>query len=91
MEVACMEKENVLLIRRRHEQGQGIAVFHFGEERAVTVLPFPKGDWIKRLDSTEERWQGPGSALPPRIASDGQVSLALPPKTVLLFTEERGN
>jgi maltooligosyltrehalose trehalohydrolase len=56
MEVACMEKENVLLIRRRYEQGQGIAVFHFGEERAVTVLPFPTGNWIKRLDSTEERW-----------------------------------
>jgi len=91
MEVACMEKENVLLIRRRHEQGQGIAVFHFGEERIITVLPFPKGNWIKRLDSTEERWQGPGSALPARIASDGQVSLALPPKTVLLFTEEKGN
>lgn len=91
MEVACMEKECVLVIRRRHETEEGIAIFHFGEETTIAILPFPVGNWIKRLDSTEERWQGPGNALPEKIASDGEISLALPPKAVLLFTEERGN
>jgi maltooligosyltrehalose trehalohydrolase len=91
MEIACMEKERVLVIRRRHETGQGIAVFHFGQEKTIAILPFPEGNWIKRLDSTEKRWQGPGSALPAKIASDGQVSLTLPPESVLLFTEEGRN
>ena len=43
------------------------------------------GRWHKQLDSAEERWGGPGSLVGLAVASEGEVTLPLPPESCLLF------
>ncbi len=61
-------------------------VFNFGESDVVEELPFPKGHWQKRLDSAEQRWNGPGSSHPKRLTSEGKLSVDLSPEAFVLFT-----
>jgi len=88
MEVLDYERENVLLIRRWNAACQAAAVFHFGETQVSTPLHLPTGSWHKRLDSAEERWDGPGSTVPELVASDGKVSLRMHPKAFLLLVRK---
>jgi maltooligosyltrehalose trehalohydrolase len=91
MEVVSFEREKVLCIRRWCE-AQGVCVtLHFGHSRTALHLPLPVGQWHKRLDSTEERWFGPGSLVDLEIESDGEVSLTLPPESCLLFAHTAEN
>ena len=55
--------------------------FNFDSEARIRV-PFPEGRWVKALDSAEEHWKGPGSALPaaaacPATAVMRELSFAL--------------
>ncbi|MGH9431274.1 MAG: malto-oligosyltrehalose trehalohydrolase [Terriglobia bacterium] len=86
-EVTTFEAEKVLGLRRWKGRAEAQLIFNFnaGDTTAVT-LPLPRGIWQKALDSSEERWRGPGSLLPAAFDSEGQIRLRLPPTTfVVLF------
>lgn len=85
VEVKGLEEARILVLRRGSEEEAALAIFHFGDAPATVILPLPAGRWIKRLDSAEARWAGTGSALPERLASDGQVRLPLAPRGVVLY------
>jgi maltooligosyltrehalose trehalohydrolase len=87
--VSGFEREKVLLIRRWTEAQQAALVFHFGKERQDMGLPLPPGIWKKRMDSSEARWHGPGSAVPDTLASEGSARLRLSPQGFLLFLNEK--
>jgi maltooligosyltrehalose trehalohydrolase len=89
MKVLGFDKEKVLFVHRWSELDEAVLVFHFGEEPASPVVPLPGGRWNKRLDSAEERWNGPGSPMPAEITSGGKVGLTLQPKAFVLFIRER--
>jgi maltooligosyltrehalose trehalohydrolase len=88
MAVLAYEKPQVLCVRRWSEADEVLMVFHFGQEQTEVTLPVPAGHWHKRLDTAEERWQGPGSPLPRELISDGDVVLTLPPQVTALFHKE---
>lgn len=90
LEAQGLEEDGVLVLRRGSAGEAAVAVFHFGDAAAAIALPLPVGRWVKRLDSAEAPWGGPGSALPERLPSDGQVRLPLNPKAVVLYTQEEG-
>jgi maltooligosyltrehalose trehalohydrolase len=85
MEVVGFEREKILCIRRWCEAQSVCLMLHFGHMHTTLHLPLPMGRWHKRLDSAEERWSGPGSAVEHEIESDGEVSLTLSPESCLLL------
>ena len=62
-------------------------ILHFGRAQTSLRLPLAAGRWQKQLDSTEERWYGPGSLVSLEVESDGEVSLTLPPESCLVFAQ----
>lgn len=81
------ENCDVLVVHHPHDRGDAIAAFHFGAEPACGPFPLPQGSWIKLIDSAEERWLGPGSPAPAKIDSQGEVSLALAPKSFVAYAK----
>jgi maltooligosyltrehalose trehalohydrolase len=79
------ENSDVLLVRRPDECGEAVAAFHFGAEAARVTFPLARGNWQKIADSAEECWSGPGSPAPAAIDAQGEVSLALSPKSFAVY------
>ena len=89
MEVICLEAANVLYVRRWRDSDQIVSVFHFGNEINSMSVPLAEGRWVKRLDSAETIWQGPGSSVPRRVESAGETIFSLPPKSFVLFINHK--
>ncbi|HEV2425752.1 MAG TPA: malto-oligosyltrehalose trehalohydrolase [Terriglobia bacterium] len=68
-----------LALRCSSVKSTTLAFFNFGSEPESVTLPCPAGGWRKLLDSSEERWAGPGTALPALFESGGQITLTLGP------------
>ena len=90
LEVLGYEKHHLVCIRRRSQETEIIAVFNFGDSAATASLPVPAGNWQKLTDSAEKRWQGTGSSIPDELTSDGEIDLALNPKSFVVFTKKGG-
>jgi maltooligosyltrehalose trehalohydrolase len=79
-----------LLVLRDGERGQLSLLAHFGERAEEVTLPLPAGQWLRLLDSADERFGGPGSLVPAEIAAHGQALLTLPPWSVAVLRREAG-
>ncbi len=82
MEVSSGENQKVLQIRRHHEGDEYLLLANFGEE----AMPLPKavnGQWKARLDSSDRRWAGPGSAVMAN-PMPGSVMAGIAPKSAVL-------
>jgi maltooligosyltrehalose trehalohydrolase len=88
LDIVGYEKEKVLFIRRWHGKSEVCIILSFNAAPVSLALPIPVGYWNRRVDSTEERWQGRGSALPVQLESDGAMTLALSPRTFGVFVRE---
>jgi maltooligosyltrehalose trehalohydrolase len=87
MEVIPFEREKVLFVRRWNGDREAAAAFHFGDAPAAVPLPLPPGRWRRRLDSSDRRWDGGGSAVPEEIAPEGSAVVVLSPNSFALFTK----
>lgn len=85
MDVLGYERKKILVLRRWHGNDEAVAVFHFGNQPASSMVPIPAGSWEKLLDSADKRWEGPGSLTPETLLSDGDVFLTLPPHSIILL------
>ncbi|HEX4075357.1 MAG TPA: malto-oligosyltrehalose trehalohydrolase [Candidatus Acidoferrales bacterium] len=81
------ENCDVLVVRRPHERGEAVIAFHFGAEPARASLSLVPGSWAKIVDSAESRWSGPGSSAPSAIDSKGETSVALSPKSFVVYAK----
>jgi maltooligosyltrehalose trehalohydrolase len=88
-EVTAFPRENALLVRRWCGPSEIFAVFNFNPRPVQPSLSVPAGNWQKRLDSAESRWQGEGSEVPDSIDSSGRVQFLLAASALCLFTESR--
>ncbi|MFA4904759.1 MAG: malto-oligosyltrehalose trehalohydrolase [Desulfobaccales bacterium] len=86
LEVACLERESTLVVRRWGREEQVAAIFHFGDTVESVNVPLPSGRWRKRLASGEQRWNGPGPDLPAVLHSDGNVSVTLTKQAFLIIS-----
>jgi len=89
LESVAYEETKTLVVRRREGMNRVFMVLHFGDAAATLTLPVSKGSWRKRLDSSDSRWEGGGSALPASFESSGEITFSLPPKCFALFTQIR--
>jgi maltooligosyltrehalose trehalohydrolase len=75
-----------LLLRRWHEEQEVIALFHLDDSASMVGIPARHEDWIKLLDSADERWLGRGSRVPDRIQStEGEIHLPLGPRQCVVL------
>ncbi|MGI8688245.1 MAG: malto-oligosyltrehalose trehalohydrolase, partial [Thermomicrobiales bacterium] len=87
LNVSRDEAAKTLAVRRWAGGDQTLALFNFSDgEQPVMVAP-SHTTWRKLLDSADERWRGPGSAIP-GILSPGGATVTLPPWSVVLFGTE---
>lgn len=80
---------DVLVVRRWHEEEEVAAVFHFGRGAAQALLPLRSGRWGKLLDSSDNRWGGPGGTVPGTLVSDNGLCVDLSPLSVLVLAQEK--
>ena len=79
------ENCDALFVRRPHERGDAVSVFHFGTETVRESFPFAPSRWNKLIDSADERWAGPGSSLAAEIRSESEISLTLNPRSFAVY------
>jgi maltooligosyltrehalose trehalohydrolase len=89
MEVVAYDETAALFVRRWHDNDQAAVAFNFGGTENTVNLAFPAGRWRRLMDSAEECWQGPGSAVPELLESTGSAALTLRPYSFALFAGER--
>ncbi|HBB30394.1 MAG TPA: malto-oligosyltrehalose trehalohydrolase [Cyanobacteria bacterium UBA8803] len=83
LEVSSWEDKNLLLLHRHAPKSQIFCIMNF-EKQPVTFAPqFPKINWQKLLDSSDEQWLGPISTLPDRL-QPGQP-LTINPLSFVLY------
>ncbi|MDA2919818.1 malto-oligosyltrehalose trehalohydrolase [Desulfobacterota bacterium AH_259_B03_O07] len=77
LELFGFENEKVVCMRRWEEetQSQVFLVINLNRSDLNIIVNFPQGNWIKVLDSSEEKWNGPGSILPEEIDSEKEIDL----------------
>ncbi|MEJ5375760.1 MAG: malto-oligosyltrehalose trehalohydrolase [bacterium] len=79
--------EEVLILDSWARGRQVRRIYHFGKEAGEATVKFKKGIWLKRMDSWEIRWMGPGSSIPSKLESPGEVCLKLPSQGMVVFEE----
>jgi len=85
MQIECHTDENVLVMKRGTEPGRVLSLFHAGKSMAELAIAFPSGRWRKLLDSADQEWAGQGSQVPDILISTGDLQLALPGWSVVVF------
>jgi maltooligosyltrehalose trehalohydrolase len=71
-EAAGTEKEKVVIINRRWDKNKITAILNFNNEVTTAKVSFSKGNWKKILDSSDEKWMGPGTSTPGRVLGKKQ-------------------
>jgi maltooligosyltrehalose trehalohydrolase len=84
--VAADEERGVLTVHRRKDQAEVIALFNFGDRAHRIALEGLQGRFWRLLDSSDDRFGGPGSDLPGAIASDER--LVVPPDAFVLYEHQ---
>ncbi|HEX2642697.1 MAG TPA: malto-oligosyltrehalose trehalohydrolase [Thermoanaerobaculia bacterium] len=69
--VTTREDKGVLLVHRRADGHEAIVALNFSPEGGVARLELPEGRWRRLIDSSNERWGGPGGSGddPPHLVS----------------------
>ena len=87
-DVAADHDHRTLILRRRTVSNEVFIAFSFNQQAVTANVPVPPGVWQKYLDSSERRWQGPGSSSPEEIESDGRAELTVAHHAVVLLTKK---
>lgn len=88
MQIDVPAPGRVLAVRSWSAEWELALLFHVAAESATVHLRWPVGTWELLLDSADPAWDGPGSGLPPRLESSGDVSLVLAPCSVAVYRRD---
>lgn len=77
LEVWGLEEEKVIFMRRWDVERDTdlFAIFNLNESDINIRGQFPDGRWKRLLDSSGEKWNGPGSLIPEIIESGGESAI----------------
>jgi len=84
--ISTIEDKKVIFIHRWHGDSQIWSLLNFNEQKSSVLLNIPEGTWRKLLDSSEQKWLGPGSLLPETIAE--KTALTFAPFSFVLYLKE---
>ena len=74
LDVTVDERARTLVLRRWHADRDAVALFDLGAEDAEIGTTIPEGRWSRVLDSSEERWDGPGARSPDELGGGDVVA-----------------
>src|SRR5262249_41655084 len=77
------QPQQCLFMQRKHESGDALIFFNFGNEPATSSMKTTGLPWRKLLDSADERWLGPGSTFNDSLNT--KVKIILQPKSCCVF------
>src|SRR5262249_18209098 len=84
MTVSTDESVPALFVRRWGDGEVAMAV-NFATASAATRWALPAGTWRKVAASPDRRWAGPGTAVPERIESGGEVEVTMAPRSAVVL------
>jgi maltooligosyltrehalose trehalohydrolase len=84
-DIFCSDDDRVLALRRWSGQEEVLAIFNFNQEPVPLAPAMMPGRWRKILDSSDARWEGPGSPVPVALDTVEMTDFYVPPLTVVLF------
>jgi maltooligosyltrehalose trehalohydrolase len=73
--VYALENEMVVLMHRWKGAYRLLCIFNFNRSDVQLKPSLPEGEWIRKLDSSDTGWNGPGSLLPEKLKGDESVTL----------------
>jgi len=83
-EVVGIEEQKVLYLRRWSGDEEIFYVLNFSDREISVALPVPPGRWVALLDSSDQRWLGPGSSVQEVQNSRGEAVLPLNAKSLVM-------
>ncbi len=83
------EELRLVTMERQKNSGRLFAVMHFNEKKITTEFRFPSGVWKKILDSSDKKWNGPGSTMPD-MADDTLHEITINEYDFCLYESELG-
>ena len=83
--VAAGQQPPLLCIVRKGERSEVAVVLHFGDGDSDVSISLPEGNWVRILDSSEERWGGPGALTPEIAASTGTAKIRMRAQSLAIF------
>jgi maltooligosyltrehalose trehalohydrolase len=84
-DVLGFDNQRVLIVRRWSGNEVAMLILNFNTVPVALSPPMAAGRWRKALDSSESRWEGPGSSLPAEFECAESVELRLTPTSAALF------
>jgi maltooligosyltrehalose trehalohydrolase len=78
----------IIYLQRAQDGNEVFAVVNFAQACVRTRLPLDRGVWRRRLDSSDVRWEGPGSSLPETV--EGSTTISLNPQSAAVFEKVTG-
>jgi maltooligosyltrehalose trehalohydrolase len=74
-----------IVMRRGSPPDEAIVALHFGERPSEVAVSAAAGRWQRALDSSDERWLGPGSSLPEDFDSSGTIRLPMAAHSICIL------
>jgi maltooligosyltrehalose trehalohydrolase len=84
----ALEARRLLLVQRDR---RGWMVFSFSDAVQKVTLPMLPGSWQRLVSSAEKEWDGPGTQLPLRFDSPGEIQVELPPYSFAVYAAVAAN
>ena len=88
LEATVLEPEQVLCIKRHHQDSQIVCWLNFGSEAVKITDDNKSGTWKKILDSSEETWGGTGSQMPEKLDGSSSSELMINPYSVVVYSNQ---
>ena len=85
LEVWGGEGEKMVFMKRWKDESCCFAIMNFNEADRKVLFPLP-GAWERVLDSSEERWGGPGTLLPAMVERESGIDIR--GRTFVLFQRQ---
>ncbi|ACK72983.1 malto-oligosyltrehalose trehalohydrolase [Gloeothece citriformis PCC 7424] len=84
--ISCVEEQKIICYYRWSDKSEVICLFNFHSEKMNYSLVIPNGNWEKRIDSSETKWNGKGAELPDYL--NQSQTLTLLPYTAVLYEKK---
>ena len=75
LEISTVKKKKVIIFYRWYAKSKVFLIANFNRDNTNFSVSIPDGSWKKIIDSSEEKWLGPGSLLTDTIKGRNQVTL----------------
>jgi maltooligosyltrehalose trehalohydrolase len=87
-EVKPAGSDKTIQFIRSDRQHSLLGIFNLNNETVTTLINFPPGDWKKILDSSSEKWLGPGESASAEIIGKDQ-NITIKKASFVLYEMER--